>query len=220
MKTHIAYLSIIAVAIFVFCLQQCNNQKKTDALVRATTSYSDSARTYKDKLGNQIAYNSTLEFQNQKQLKDFLSKNDSMALLLKKFKHIISVTQSGSTIVIHDTVPIYFDRPIPCDFKPFAVHKDTIFYHFKGTIYPDRFTLDSINIPNKQTIVVGEKKTGFLKREQQINIMNSNPYVIVTNAGAYTINTKKKWYQTALFQIGVGLAIGYGVANIQQGISR
>ena len=75
-------------------------------------------------------------------------------------------------------------------------------------------------IPNKQSVVIGEKKTGLLKREQQINIINSNPHITVTNAGAYTINTKKKWYQTALFQIGAGLAIGYGVANIQQGISR
>ena len=98
-KTHITYLSVVAFIMCLFFIQQCQNRKHESDLINNISTYSDSAKHYKDKLGNLVAYNQTLQFNNEAQLKSYLSKNDSMALLLKKFKDITSV--SGTTYLFN-----------------------------------------------------------------------------------------------------------------------
>lgn len=209
-KVHRRYIYIISVIIIIFLLRECGNQLHINNLVKNISTYSDSSKHYKDKYGNVISYNKTLQFDNDKQLKNYLSKNDSLSLMLKNFKKVNTVSIIKEKIYIHDTIPITFETKIPCDFKPFDVVKDSIRsknkpYYFRGTIFPDKFTIDSILIPNTQNIVIGLKKTGFLglRRENQINVLNSNSFIQTTNTGAYTIKQKPK-------RIGIGFSVGYG----------
>jgi hypothetical protein len=64
-------------------------------------------------------------------------------------------------------------------------------------------------IPNNQTIVVGEKRVGLFKKEHRVEVTNSNPYLMTTNLGSYTITDKKKWWQHPLINFGIGLVGGY-----------
>lgn len=210
-KTHRNYIYIIAgiVTLFISTLlfQECEHRKSESKLIKNIANYSDSSKFYKNKYG-EIAFNQSLKFNTNDELKNYFSNNDTLKELLKKFKNVNSLTIVKDRIYIHDTVPVYYDRPIPCDFKPFAVRKDCTYYHFKGTIFPDKFTLDSILIPNKQEIVVGRKKINIFKYEDRVEIRNSNPHIQVTNVGNYIISNKKKWYERPAITLVGGLLIG------------
>ena len=209
----IAILVIVTVAVFLYLFRGCQHQKDIDNLIRNVSSYSDSAKHYKNKYG-EISYNKTLQFENQKQLNSYLSQhNDTLKKLLEGFKKINTVTVIKEKIVIHDTVPIPFKVNIPCDFDPIVVKRDCTYYNFKGTIFPNKFTIDTILIPNKQSIVFGEKKLGLFRKEYRAEIINSNPYLQTTNIGAFTINPKKQWYQKPFVTFLVGTAFGSAIST-------
>lgn len=220
LKVHRRYIYIIVAIITVFVcgfvFRECQHKNETDKLVKNIATYSDSAKHYKSKYGV-IAYNQTLKFDNEKQLKAYLSTNDTIRELLKKFKKLNSVTVIKEKIYIHDTVPVYFtkDNIIPCDFKPFQVKRDTTWYHFVGTIHRDKFTIDTILIPNKQTIAVGYKRINLFKKEQRVEVTNSNPFIQVSNVGGYVINDKKKWYQRPVVTFLVGVAAGGAIVTVK-----
>jgi hypothetical protein len=217
LKIHRRYIyvitGILTLAICLFLFRDCQHQKDIDNLVKNVATYSDSAKHYKSKYGT-IAFNQALQFQNEKQLKAYLSQNDTLKQLLKSFKKISSVTIIKEKVYIHDTVPIPFETKIPCDFKPFTVKRDCTNYHFKGTIFPDKFNIDEISIPNKQTVVLGEKKTGFMKKEYRVEITNSNPYIVTSNVGGYTVNPKKEWYQKPVVTFLIGTAVGSAATTV------
>lgn len=216
LKVHRRYIYVIVglvvIAIFLLLFQDCQHKNQVNSLVKDIATYSDSAEHYKSKYGI-VAFNQTLKFGSDEQLKSYLSNNDTLKDLLRKFKKLNSVTVVTQKIIIHDTVPVFFDKPIPCDFKPFAVIKDstrskTKQFYFKGTIFPDKFTLDSILIPNKQTIVVGTKRINLFKKEERAEIVNSNGLIQVDKIGAYTVVNKKKWFQRPVPMLIGGIIIG------------
>jgi len=223
LKIHRRYIYIIvALIVILICsvvLIRCEHQKQVDDLVKNVATYSDSAKHYKSKFG-EVAFNQTLKLQNEEQLKAYLSNNDTIRQLLKNFKKINTVTITKQIVYIHDTVPVYFDKPIPCDFKPFAVVKDstrskTKPFYFKGTIFPEKFTLDSVLIPNKQTIVVGTKRINLFKKEERAEVVNSNSLISVSNVGAYTVVNKKKWYQRPVPMLLGGIVIGGAAVTVK-----
>jgi hypothetical protein len=207
--------AIIAL-ILIFALREGCNQRDKDDLLKNAVTYEDSAKFYKLKVnGNSvdIAYNQSLILENKKQLESMVAKNDTLAKLIDKFKSIRSTTIIKEYFsVTHDTIPI--DRPIPCDFAPIKVKRDSLYYHFRGTIAPTYFTIDSLTIPNEQSIVIGKKKLGFLKgTEERVEIINSNPLMKTTNVGNYVIQKDKKWYQRNAFWGAVGLVGGAVLLN-------
>jgi len=220
LKIHRRYIYVIvAVVTILICaiiFRECQHQKDTDSLVKKISTYSDSAKHYKSKYGV-VAYNQTLKFENVKQLKSYFLNNDTISNLLKKFKKINSVTIVKEKIYIHDTVPVYFtkDNIIPCDFKPFQVKRDTTWYHFVGTIHRDKFVIDTILIPNKQTIAVGYKRINLFKKEQRVEIINSNPYLQISNIGGYVIDDKKKWYQRPFVTFLGGVVVGSSIITVK-----
>ena len=217
LKIHRRYIYVIVALIVILICSvvfiRCEHQKQIDDLVKNVATYSDSAKHYKSKYGV-VAFNQTLQFQNEKQLKAYFSQNDTLKQLLKNFKKINSVTIIKEKIYIHDTIPIPFETKIPCDFKPFQVKRDCTNYHFKGTIFPDKFNIDEISIPNKQTVVLGEKKTGFMKKEYRVEITNSNPLIMTSNVGGYTVNPKKEWYQRPVVTFLIGTAVGSAATSV------
>jgi hypothetical protein len=216
LKIHRRYIYIIVGLVTLLMCSilfiKCEHQKETDLLIKNIATYSDSAKHYKSKYGV-VAFNQTLQFQNEKQLKAYFSQNDTLKKLLKNFKKINSVTIIKEKIFIHDTVPIPFESVIPCDFQPFTVKRDCTHYHFRGTIFPDKFNIDEISIPNKQTVVLGEKKTGFMKKEYRVEITNSNPFIQTSNVGGYTVNPKKEWYQKPFVTFLIGTGVGSAVST-------
>jgi len=206
-KTHHKYAYVISgiviIAICLFSFRECQHQKHADDLVKNISTYSDSAKHYKSKFG-EIAFNQTLQFDNKKQLESYIASNDTLKQLLKKYKSTNSISVIKETVFIHDTVSIPFITKIPCNFNAFKIrtHKDSL-YKFVGTLYPDKFYVDTISMSNKQTIVDGYKKTGLFKKEHMIEILNSNPFISVKNIGGYSVKDKPK-------RFGLGFSVGYG----------
>lgn len=206
----VLFSGCIILAWFVF-VKGCRSQKEIDELINNISNYKDTAQFYKLKVnGNSVdvAFNQSLALENKKQLEAVLAKNDTLLKLISKFKKIASTTIINQYTTINgDTIRL--KDSIPCNFKPFQVRRDSAYYHFLGTIAPNYFSIDSLTIPNKQSIVIGEKKLGFLRgTEKRVEIVNSNPLIRTDKIQNYVIQGKKKWYQTTAFKFGMGAIAG------------
>lgn len=197
--------------IIIFLLRECSNQQNTNALIKEITNYSDTAKYYKSSSGNLIAYNKLLKVQNEQQLRTLISTNEQIRNEISSFKKIGSVTNIIQGTLIRDTIKME-SNAIPCDFKPFELKKSTEHYLFKGILSPNDFIIDSIYVPNTINIIIGKRKVGFLKYEEQINVMNSNPYITTTNLSNISIQRKKKWWERGVIKFGAGVIIGYGAS--------
>ena len=200
-------IGIIAMLV-IFFFRECGNQNDKDKLIDDIVNYKDSAQFYQIKVNGMkvdVAFNKSLALENKDQLASLLKKNDTLSKLISKFKDIKSTTIiNNNTTINGDTIRLKGDS-IPCDFKAFKVRRDSAYYHFVGTISPKYFSIDTLSIPNKISIVIGRKKMGFLKKaEERAEIINSNPLVKTTNIGNYVVISKKK-------RFGVGASVGYGL---------
>ena len=202
---------IVIIIIIIFAFRECSHYRQTTSLLATVVSYKDSAKTYRNVNGDLTAYNQTLEFDNKKQMDSYLQEKELTKKELDKWKSISpAVIIKTVSEVKHDTVR--FKDTIPAVFKP--IHFSNIDKNFSlfGTITPRLFVIDSLRIPNEQNVIVGEKKMGFLKSpEKRVEVTNSNPLIRTTNLGVYAINEKKKWYQTTMFKVGVGVVAGFTI---------
>lgn len=218
-KTHRNYLIIIAVIAILFSIRECSHKKNVNELVSTIANYSDSAKYYKGKHGEVVAFNNVLRVQNEDQLRSLVSTNKQIRDEIKNFKSVGSVTVIKDKVFIHDTVKLPANI-IPCDFKPFAIRKSNENYTFKGILSPQDFVIDSIYIPNNIGIVVGKRKTGFLKYEEQVTVTNSNPYITTTNLSNISVKSEKKWWEKTWVHVAGGFALGYGLSTFQQAITK
>lgn len=198
---------LILVITFFFLFRECGHQRDKDNLVNDVANYKDSAKYYTIKVNGmevEVAQNKSLILENKKQFQSVIAKNDTLLKLVSKFKSISSGTIINNyTTIKGDTIKLKGDS-IPCDFKAFKVRRDSAYYHFVGTISKKYFSIDTLYVPNKISIIIGRKKTGFLKHEERAEVVNSNPLVRTTNIGNYVVIPKKK-------RIGIGASIGYGL---------
>lgn len=152
---------------------------------------------------------------NESVLNDLKNQNKELKIKLNEFKNVESVTKVITKTVI-DTVVVEYDNSIVVgNDGSFTgnVDIDSTFYNLSCTFTEKSFTLNSLSIPNTQTIIVGDKKirgwTGISKgTEFSVMVDNTNPYIQNVNIQNYTIKKEKKWYQTQGFAIGVGVLGG------------
>jgi hypothetical protein len=214
-KTHRNYIIVILIVAILFSLRECVHQKNVDEMINDIATYSDSAKYYKGKHGEVIAYNSLLKVQNDDQLRAILSSNKQIADELKNFKSIKEVTTIKNNFYLHDTIKLPANS-IPCDFKPFPLRKSNKDFTFKGTLSTKDFVIDSLFIPNETNIIIGKRKTGFLKYEEQVVVKNSNPYITTTNVSNVSVKYEKKWWEKGWVKVVGGFILGYGGATAQQ----
>lgn len=212
LNKYLGYILIASIFSCILFFQNCSNEKKLSSMAYEISNYSDSAKHYKNKFGKQVAFNKVLEFENKKTLEAYLSSNKELKKAVSAFKKVSSVVVQTSSITIVDSIP--FDIEIPCDFEPVKFYRDSSHYKIFGEVSKSNIKFDSIFIPNKQTIIVGNKKTGFLKlgREMRVEVVSSNPLIKTINLSAYTI--KKKWYDNPLVPFSIGLLGGLGVNSL------
>jgi len=216
-KLHLRYLGVIAIIILFFMCMNFFRTEHNDNLVKGIITYKDSASHYKNKFNESVATNKVLALDDQAQLKMYLdAMSDTMKSFIDKYKKLISVTHTKEYFYYHDSIPIAATQ-IPCEFKPFELVKREKFFIFKGRLSNSEFVIDSLFMPNQQSVVIGEKKTGFLnlKREYTADVTNTNPYIVTTNLGAYAITFKPKWYERPLVWGASGLLTGFIVGKVQ-----
>ena len=191
-KKTIPYI-IIGILVIILLLREGCNQSSTNDLIKDVAEYKTEAKHYKGVNGAEISQNKALMLENQKQLKAVLSKNDTLAQLMEKYKDLKNVTIiNNTTQIVNDSIAFDTLR-IPCDFEPFQVNRDSSHYQFFGTIAPSYFKIDSLKIPDEQSILFGKRKMGFLKRpEYVVEVVHSNPLISTNNVGSYAIKEKRK----------------------------
>jgi len=205
-------IGIVALsAVAMLAIREGCNRIERDDLIDRVANYSDSAKHYQLKVDGQrvdIAFNKSLLLDNKRQLESMVAKYDTLAKMVSKFKQVQSVTIiKGGAEITGDTIRI--DRPIPCNFTPVKIRRDSAHYTFMGTIAPNYFSIDSLVIPNTQSIVIGQRRTGLFKRpENRVEIVNSNPLMKVSNIGSFIVRTPKRWYERPVVGFGIGLIGG------------
>jgi hypothetical protein len=210
MKERNTYIIIIAFLVFMVVFITWRGNVRENNMVDQIVTSSDIAKEYSLKSGAIVASNTALVASTQTQMESFAkSLNDTIYKIVKKFKSVQNITYATSNFYTSkDTIRTV---NIPCDFKPFKVRRSDSTYNFTGTIAKDYFSVDSLYVPNKVSIVSGRKKTGFMKHDYTVDINNSNPLIRTSNISAYQYAPQKKWYERTWVHMLAGAAIYSGV---------
>jgi hypothetical protein len=207
-KNRLYILAIIVLVLLLILREGCNS-RNTDKLISDIANYKTESSVYKTKLGLEINTNKALALQTQDQMKSLLASNDTMREWVKEFKEIKGGVIVRETTIVRE-VAVPFDKLIPCDFKPFQAKKETKDFLFYTTIANTGLTIDSLKIPNEAKIIIGDKKTGFLKMKTSlvIEVNNSNPYIKTSNISGFVYEPKKKWYERMWVNLVAGAVVG------------
>jgi hypothetical protein len=207
-KERIPYLIIVVLVILLLLREGCNQSDKNDS-IKAIAEYKTEAQHYKGLNGVDVAQNKALMLDNQEQIKALLGKSDTLSELMKAYKKLQNVTIVNNSTQIRNDSIAYDTTRIPCDFEPFQVLRDSSNYQFAGTVAPTYFRIDSLTIPDKQSIVFGKRKMGFLKKKEwTTEVVHSNPLIKTTNIGSYSIQEKPK-----KIVLSVGASYGLNMAT-------
>lgn len=207
MKRHIIYLSVIALLIIIFFLRERYHDALENKYSMDLISYKDTAKIERLKNGALVFSNNSLKLKTEEQLKLLISQDETTRLMVAKFKSLSNVTnitnvfQAGGDSVNN---PI----EIPCDFKPFQVTVGTdSTYKLLGTISKKTFSVDNLKIIDKETLVFGRKKAGFMKHDYVVDINHTNKLMTTSNIKDYKYVPDKKWYEKTWVHMGAGGAI-------------
>ncbi|WP_439130010.1 DUF6549 family protein [Polaribacter sp.] len=199
---QICLIILLSVLLFNQCsqnahLQQTNKQNQLALL--------DSVEYYKNKLGLEVAQK--LAFKGTVKdlsiiFEEAKKENAQLKEAVKKFKKLASATVVNTITEIKE-VPVPFEVKVPYNFERTFLKEDN-FYSLSGTVNQSGINFTSLSFPNTQTLVVGKKKTGFLKTEYRVEVTNSNPYIKTNAIDNFTFTEKTK-------RFGIGVSFGFGV---------
>ncbi len=198
MKNAIPY--ILAVIFLLLFLRQCERTRDAESQADNSVEWlQDSVTYYKNRLRQEIAGKTALH--GDKAALELLLSNSESELreLAKKFKDVQAAGQV-TTITKIDTILIGYEIPVPFEFSREWVKKDP-FYSISGHSTQEGITINSLEIPNTLSFIIGKKKGEYL-----IEAVNSNPNIKTTGLDSYTLKVPKK-------RLGVGIFAGYGVGN-------
>lgn len=215
MKTVKNLLTLIGIAVLLFfLLDQCSRNKDLRKNVTDLLEYKSEVKTYKDRNGELVDYNESLSttVSELKMVNSALI--DSVEKL--KIKKPKTITEIVTKYEIKE-IPIYYEDSIPCDPFKRRLALSNEFYDIGLTSNNKGVILDSLNVYNKSLIVVGEKKNGLFKRNEQIVVVqNSNPYVKTQGIKNYTIKPEVKWHDKLWFKaslFGLGVLTGTQISK-------
>lgn len=184
---------VVVIALIMFILHQCRQNKESIKQIETLNIYKTQATHYKDKAtGLEVAYNSSLQL-NKDMVKKVIEGNKALEALTKKYKDVSSIVTSKTVLRI-DTLRAKLNGN-PCD-STANFYIDSAHYYIEGIVSKKDIVINQININNEQSMVVGQlKRKLFKKKEYQVSVMNTNPYLHITNVGSYTFKPKIKFWQ-------------------------
>jgi len=194
----------MAIALFL-SVHEC---RKSDQLASSqTAALVDKTNHFENEIGTITATKKVLQLEN-KDLKELIySKDDTLNTLRKEFSKVKAIVQIR-TITKIDTVSVPFDVFVPCDFERSGKHLKQ-WYQFDYTVNQNGLTFTDFTIPNKQISITGFKRKWFLgKQTYTTDITNSNPFINTVEVQTVQVVVPKRFYDTRLFNIGVGFVGG------------
>lgn len=202
-------LIVVVILLLLFNFNTCRSNNKKVGTIENLIAYKDSAKTYKSRSNNLVYYNNTLETS----LEALKIAKDSLVelvddLKLKKPKTITKVVTETEYVNIF----ISHTDTLPCDtFEIDFEYKDP-WLSLNGVSNNKGLIFESIKTIGDLSIITGEKKNGFFKRnESVVSVVSGNPYLKVKNLSHYEIKPKipfydKWWFKFAIF--GGGVLVG------------
>ena len=167
----------------------------------------DSTTYFKNKQGEIVATKLVLQL-TEKELKEVKKSNSNLAIALKNFKRPITIIETKQEVRI-DTVLVPYKDTIPFIFNRFEKKVDK-YYSLNITSNQRGNTISDLTLtPNKQTIIVGDKRSSIFKdTELRVDITNSNKYFNQKNIKPIVIVYKKVWFEKPLVTIPIGIVLG------------
>jgi len=218
-QSNFYLLIIVAIVVLWLTREVCgyySNKQLSDKLI----NYQDSTTHYKLKLKNKdsvtVATNEAIALYTSKQLQDLASKKDAeMKQLLHEFKTTIAAIKLNSTANVTEHWYYYADSvKIPCDFKPIPVVIDSPMFKIGAQVENEKFQIKYLILHDTERIVIGEKRTGFLKRQTRVDVTHSNKFINTKRINAYVVD--QKWWQNKAIVCAASFASGAVTTIITQ----
>ena len=198
---YIPYFSYVLVIILVILLvRSCGEQSRVNGNLEVLGSL---VETYELKNGQLVTEKGVLEVSVKDLKNEIYVKDDSLQLLIKKFKDPQVVYKIKTKIVL-DTMEVIYKVPVPFEFERDLLLFDP-YYTLTGKSNNLGVTITSLSIPNTQRIVTGVKK-GLFRTELSTSVTNSNPYIQTTD-----IITQKQY--VPIRRLGVGVFGGIDITG-------
>lgn len=199
------FLIVILIIILLVSIGKCTHQKKINR--SNLESLIDTTSFFKNKLGTETASRKMLELTN-KQLKNQVFKKDSVInVMQKEFSKVNTVVKVVTETKI-DSIGIPFAVKVPIDFNRFGTYPDK-WFSFDWKVNQDGLSLTNVNTPTELGVVTGIKKKWFLGRESvTTDVAFTNPYINTVEVKTYTVRLNKPFYDTRVFNIGIGFLGG------------
>jgi len=195
--------ALIALILVSVLFKKCESERVQVATIHALTTENTH---YKLKNG-QLVTSTEIAYFDKNQMKTQLDKE-----IARKFQKVKIVTKVITNTII-DTVEIVYQDSIPCNFEKYGsiIKKD---YSLNYKSNQKGIELNSIIIPDSLTIVSGVKRKWFLGKETYtLDITHSNSLINDSSAKSFELKEKKRFYETTLFKVGVGVLGGFFIAK-------
>lgn len=220
---------IIALSILSFIsIQSCNHNKENAIIANLKLNKDSATFTEKlDKLGNAyIQQEQTIATQEEAIKAGLISQEELKAKNIKDVNSIVRLTQkinilndsilkykndSNNIITVIDTTTHDTTNYLKLPNSVSSVDK---WLSFHGSILKEGFRIDSLQLINDQTIIIGNSKKWFLgKNIPVVDVQNSNPYFKVNKMSNVVIEYKTPWYQKNVTWFIVGAVATYFIVK-------
>jgi len=199
------YTIATLVIVLFLSVYQCTSNKKLST--SQAIALIDTTNQYKNEIGTITATKKVLQLE-KKDLKELVySKNDTLNTLRKEFSKVKAIVKI-KTVTIIDSIPVPFEVRVPCDFERSGKHLDK-WLQFDYAVNQNGFNISDFTMKNKQTTITGFKRKWFLgKQTYTTDVTNTNPHIKITEVQTIEVVVPKRFYDTRLFNIGVGFLGG------------
>jgi len=199
------YTIATLVIVLFLSVYQCTSNKKLST--SQAIALIDTTNQYKNEIGTITATKKVLQIE-KKDLKELVySKNDTLNTLRKEFSKVKAIVKI-KTVTIIDSIPVPFEVRVPCDFERSGKHLDK-WLQFDYAVNQNGFNISDFTMKNKQTTITGFKRKWFLgKQTYTTDVTNTNPHIKITEVQTIEVVVPKRFYDTRLFNIGVGFLGG------------
>lgn len=187
-------LVLLVLTLSSMLLVKCKNEK---LLTSNLDTLHVQMESYKLKNGQLVNTTKTVTYQK-------VPNTTALTKQFAKVRTIIKIVEKVRidtvNVVYHDTIALPFER--------------------KGSVVTEDYSLDyksthkglsiaNLTVSDSLEIVTGVKRKWFLGKETQtIDVVHSNKHIETTGLQHIEIKPKKKFYETTLFKIGLGILIG------------